>query len=298
MLRSHASAYETLASANHIITDRFNQAIEELIRLRDKIKEPVDVQLVRTGESLDEIMKEFVYISSILNASPGSGSYYQPIATDYGAMYRLATSIISCSTVSDLINAVLVSPQPVQVDTDPGQNDLLSMIKHHLQTMQSKVYQDAIKYPYRFDICASKLDTINTEMRKQIESCYELINDVYDRHVVSFRGEESSLFSLDTNKWTELNHRADPEAPLIEPIRASAVYARGNIYVFGGEGENSNKYTRHSISLIPNKIPYSGEMIGTPGGSQISAVYDGTLHLSRRWLAQWRSHRRRVPLRH
>ncbi|GAM24719.1 hypothetical protein SAMD00019534_078940 [Acytostelium subglobosum LB1] len=90
----------------------------------------------------------------------------------------------------------------------------------------------------------------------------------FRNHIFSYWKDSCSMLSLDTGEWTVIDDKCTPR----ERIFRSVVYARGNVYVFGGEG-SANTYSR--FSLIDQKWHNDLEIIGVDGGESISTCYDG-----------------------
>ncbi|GAM23544.1 hypothetical protein SAMD00019534_067190 [Acytostelium subglobosum LB1] len=156
-------------------------------------------------------------------------------------------------------------------------NELLTLIKNHIQHMKLVGYEDigssSMLKPYQVKIDKDKLNRI----KKEIRTCLRLVGPPvqpiippeFQNCLVSTCNKDMLLLSLDTMKWTKIENAFKNQ---VSGQPNSMVYARGNIYVFGGESSSSTRYMRYSLA---EKQCYEAEMLGVLGGSEISACYDG-----------------------
>ncbi|GAM23542.1 hypothetical protein SAMD00019534_067170 [Acytostelium subglobosum LB1] len=139
---------------------------------------------------------------------------------------------------------------------------------------------------YRVKIDQVRLNNI----KNQITTCLRLarsppaqtiIPPEFQNCLVSMLNKDMSLLSLDTMKWTRIENAFKND---MSSSTNAIVYARGNIYVFGGNTTSlslTSSYMRYSLA---EKQCYEAEMLGILGGREISACYDGVHLPSRRQL--------------
>ncbi|GAM21778.1 hypothetical protein SAMD00019534_049530, partial [Acytostelium subglobosum LB1] len=155
---------------------------------------------------------------------------------------------------------------------------LLAAISQHTQLMQQEPYEDVARlHAYQIKTDINKLDMI----KKQISSCFKLIDpnikkqDIERQVVVSI--DEDKLYMLEPQSftWTTIENTFKGN---FNTSFNSYVFARGNIYVFGGDGSTSTKFSRYSLA---DRQCYEGDIVGSgvSGGSNISACYDGEKHI-------------------
>ncbi|GAM21782.1 hypothetical protein SAMD00019534_049570 [Acytostelium subglobosum LB1] len=156
---------------------------------------------------------------------------------------------------------------------EPTDDELLTLVGMHTHHMRDVPYDDVVTsslQAHRIKIDVGKLE----QVKKQIESCFEMIGPnvepvgMYGK-VVSAHLRDISLFSLGTSTWTTIKDAFNSD---FDEVYTSYVYARDNIYVFGGAKGTQTKYSRYSLE---EKRCYEGEIVGIVGGSFISTCYDG-----------------------
>ncbi|GAM25415.1 hypothetical protein SAMD00019534_085900 [Acytostelium subglobosum LB1] len=186
---------------------------------------------------------------------------------DPEAITQLIQSISSCTSIDEFTKSVL-SPRPGVSQND---DELLSMIIHHTKHMKLMPYEldesSLLPPSCRVNIDEGKLKDI----KRQIESCFELVSDAkYDFLTIGRDGFSS--FSRETLKWTQIKDM--PERPARQSYLTS-VYVRGNFYTFGSVVE-PNVYTRYSLA---EKKLYRAEIAGVCGGVFISVCFDGDRYI-------------------
>ncbi|GAM26971.1 hypothetical protein SAMD00019534_101460 [Acytostelium subglobosum LB1] len=90
----------------------------------------------------------------------------------------------------------------------------------------------------------------------------------YNGHIMSLDGDKCSLLSLATSKWTSIQ---DVIKRPYNYVPTSVVYARGDVYVFGGP-DAPNTYSRFSLA---EKQCYDDDIFGIIGCTFASACFDG-----------------------
>ncbi|GAM27700.1 hypothetical protein SAMD00019534_108760 [Acytostelium subglobosum LB1] len=198
---------------------------------------------------------------------------------------QVIESIASCTSINQFINNQFTN---VDADSDNDKNnrlsddELMAMIIRHTQIVNGQESLDSLslRYPsYRIDV--DKLD----DVKKQIESCFYLVQSAspslpssaaltpskFDGQIISMRERECSMLSLSKSRWTSNNKTT--KNPLGH-ICTSVVYARGNVYVFGGNATPT--YNRFSLS---EERWYDAPIVGVDGGYLVSAFYDGDNHI-------------------
>ncbi|GAM25622.1 hypothetical protein SAMD00019534_087970 [Acytostelium subglobosum LB1] len=245
-LQKCAGSYQSLQQTHSEITGHFEQLIKVIIAEEHKIKTPINAQMSHIQSTINNIINEIKDINHIINIQ-------YPTTTDNNNsdndITPLIESITQCKTIDEFTNIITQSDidtqqqqQQNKVDDD---DELLSMIIRHRQHIDQVPYKgtdEMMLQPSRIETNVIVLNGV----RKQIESCFKLIQHgsagIYDGHIMSLTGDQCSVFSLDTFKWTSLD-RAFKRSFMISAL--SIAYARGHIYVFGGPDKKS--YSRYSL---------------------------------------------------
>ncbi|GAM27128.1 hypothetical protein SAMD00019534_103030 [Acytostelium subglobosum LB1] len=201
-------------------------------------------------------------------------------------MSGLVASIRTCTTIEQLINTVVSSDRSLKDVHEElvhyDDNELLAMIKNHIELMYQMPYEVndtlALRQPCSVNTDVQKMD----EIKKLIKSCFEVIGcfvatpvvrrapkSDFARHVISLRNNELSMLELDTSKWTMIR---DPfKGHILDYVTTSVVYARGNIYVFGGI-EYPQTWCSYSLK---GRVANICNIWGLFGGRAISTCYSG-----------------------
>ncbi|GAM19308.1 hypothetical protein SAMD00019534_024830 [Acytostelium subglobosum LB1] len=207
-------------------------------------------------------------------------------------MTQMIEMIGSCTSI-DKFNNYLTSMTQQQQSTAIKQhfddNELYSMITGFMKLVPPYDGKDkSLAKPNSVFVDTNRLMAI----KKQIESCFLIIEqrnqtsttnedapdpDVggeLNGHAISVGehgSEPCSLFSLETSKWTTIRDVFNNR----DQVSTAVVYARGDVYLFGGDcskGDKPRYYSRYSLA---EKKSYRYDIVGIYGGSNISTCYDG-----------------------
>ncbi|GAM23543.1 hypothetical protein SAMD00019534_067180 [Acytostelium subglobosum LB1] len=249
-----------------------------------KAKSTINTQLSSIQSTINDIIQEIKDINHIINLEHPTTTTSSDMSNQEG-LEQMVESIKSCSSLDQFINnnKSIICPQAVddnQSSLTSALNDkeLLTMIKNHTQHMKLVKYDDfgssSMLKPYQVKIDQVRLNNI----KKQLTSCLRLasppvqtiIPREFQNCLVSIKDKQMYLLSLKTMRW---NHIQDAFKYEVSCQPNSIVYARGNIYVFGGKSSSSSsKYMRYSLA---EKQCYVADIIGIIGGCCISVCYDG-----------------------
>ncbi|GAM21796.1 hypothetical protein SAMD00019534_049710 [Acytostelium subglobosum LB1] len=242
-----------------------------LIVEEHRINSPINERLQQCQSSINDIVDEIKTINSIFKLTNKSDIDMDTTDID------INQSIRECTSIEQFIQQSLQTGQ----DTDPSKestevkitdNELMTLIKGYVQKIGT---QYTVPRPMNMQ---ADLNTVE-HIRDQVKSCILLMDaeDVpiekfthdLDHQVMCIRSETYSFFSPMTNTWTVHEYEGDEYSG---DLYTAAVYARGNAYIFGTNGDDT--YSRFSLAdrqwHFENKIEG-----GVKGGYYISTVYDG-----------------------
>ncbi|GAM27125.1 hypothetical protein SAMD00019534_103000 [Acytostelium subglobosum LB1] len=267
ILKDRANYYELLEKQSNKISKQFEQLIQLLMAQEHKVKGPITLQMEQTRSTINNIINEISDINSIINRS-------RPPPKDNSDtnISKVIQSITTCSSVDEFI----------QEDDDDNNNqlndnELMLLVKSHAKHMELNQYDLLDESPSNH-----QLETIKNNVRStkdKIQACIDLIEQVphtesFHNHIFSridndddSDNEEMSFLSLETNRHTKIKRNF---GDLIR-TSASTIYARGNVYYFGGDDEDT--FMRYTIA--DGQLLEEEQLVGIPGGDDIGLCYDG-----------------------
>ncbi|GAM21781.1 hypothetical protein SAMD00019534_049560, partial [Acytostelium subglobosum LB1] len=278
-----ASSYQSLEVTSKEVSDHFEQMFKLLMAQEHKIKTPINAQMTHIQSTINNIVNEIIDINHfIINQSSSyvGGERYDQSSRDSP---KLLEAIMSSTSIDQFIKmpytqTLLLLSDDVDVDKpEPSDDELLAKIGRHALHMRQVPYDDVSTHrlqAHRIKIDVGKLDQI----KKQIESCFLLIEHgrniaqidipIANVNIVAAHNNDLTMLSLQSSTWATipdaLGHNHDQ-------VFTSFVYARGNVYVFGGK-DRQKKFLRYSLV---DKQRFDNDISGVNGGYYISACYDG-----------------------
>ncbi|GAM25624.1 hypothetical protein SAMD00019534_087990 [Acytostelium subglobosum LB1] len=198
---------------------------------------------------------------------------------------QLIESITQCTTIDEFINKININNIQSD-DVNINDDELMSMIVRHSQHIHQVPYDESDATTLQLRACEYNINADKLkDIKKQIESCFKLIKPghytpgEYEGHIISFDNNPLSLFSLETQKWTTIKLDGEFNTQLSTAL-GSVVYARGNVYVFGGayeeddEGVETWTKTYCRFSLAEKRIHHN-PMTAMEGAFLFATCYDG-----------------------
>ncbi|GAM18379.1 hypothetical protein SAMD00019534_015540, partial [Acytostelium subglobosum LB1] len=259
-------SYETIQISQRHVSNQFREIHEYLMVREQELMKSLNDELEKTTTSINNIINEI----SIINAN----SYrHKPKdhddegVVDIESMNKIVQSIQSSKSMDQFVDKEFKSSDEVKWCDD----QLMDFVRRGSQATQTV---HPVTIPIRKEFEAFNIETGITKLFDS--GVYDeepiRIEHGFRNHIFSLSKDSCSMLALDTGEWTVINDKCTPRGD----ISTSVVYARGNVYVFGGEG-SPNTYSR--FSLIEQKWYNDLEIIGVDGGVGISACYDGDQHI-------------------
>ncbi|GAM24694.1 hypothetical protein SAMD00019534_078690 [Acytostelium subglobosum LB1] len=233
-LQQLAWSYDTIQMSKRRVANQFRELHEHLMRKEQRLKKKLDDELDDTTTSINNIINEVANINTnVTNNNVNDINHNDDEDGDgVDVMSTLVRSIKTSKSMDQFIDKQF---KPCDDNVTIGDDQLLDFVRRASQATQA-------------------VHTVTRPLRMN--------------HIFSFWKDSCSMLSLDTGEWTVINDKCTPR----KRISRSVVYARGNVYVFGGQGSPST-YSR--FSLIDQKWNNDLEIIGVDGGESISTCYDG-----------------------
>ncbi|GAM25416.1 hypothetical protein SAMD00019534_085910 [Acytostelium subglobosum LB1] len=237
-----------------------------------RAKIPINQQISHAKSTINKIINEIKQVNHIINNNSNIELTSDNNSNDNDDdssedITKFIESITSCTSIDEFTKSLLGAVNQDHNDQEsPNDHELLSMISRHSKHMKIEPYD---KEPKKLRVLAD-VKVLNG-IKKQIESCFELIDEhELDGQIIAMGNNSSgfSSFSLETHKWTRITPILDRP---INTTYLSLKYVRGNIYSFGGLG-NPNVYSR--FSLAERKL-YHMDMPDGFAGSCLPTCYDG-----------------------
>ncbi|GAM26780.1 hypothetical protein SAMD00019534_099550 [Acytostelium subglobosum LB1] len=270
-LQQCATSYQTLERLRSEVTGHFEQLIKVLMAQEHKVKTPINSKMEHIKATMSHIVAELRDINCIINMSHPINHSNNEEQDDETSQLIIDT-FTKCKSMTELLNNSLCQSNDEKDDHKSPLNDdeLLSMIDNHIQLTTQWPYGDHYSTLLR-EPCQVMIDTKNLkDVKDIIESSFTLIQpelNAFDRHIFSIYENHYSLYSLETKEWTHYKDQFNQSFN----SNNSLVFARGNVYVFGGAEPNCCT----NISLSERKL--KRVKIGIlEGQNHVSAVYDGS----------------------
>ncbi|GAM18380.1 hypothetical protein SAMD00019534_015550 [Acytostelium subglobosum LB1] len=267
-LQELAWSYETIQISQSRVTTLFRR-IEAYIKAKEKVfMKELNDELEKTTASINNIIDEIANINAYMDRNKPKDHNGDDVGVELASMDKLVQSIQSSKSMDQFIDKEFIAFDDVKW----GDDQLMDFVRKGSQATQTV---HSVTRPIRdeFDSFAIEKGIM------KLFSDHAFYDDDTTRmdhgfrnHIFSLSKDSCSMLALDTGEWTVIDDKCTPR----EDISTSVVYARGNIYVFGGEG-SPNTYSR--FSLTEQKWHNDLEIIGVDGGTGISACYDGETHI-------------------
>ncbi|GAM19100.1 hypothetical protein SAMD00019534_022750 [Acytostelium subglobosum LB1] len=294
-----AKSYQSLQQTQQSVTEHFEQLIKVIIAQEHKVKTPINVQMSLIQSTINDIINEIKDINHIINIDHlddknNKDSHSGDDDDDDERTSKVIESIKSCESIDQFIKIKLCQPSsysdnPID-NADDGKHtqahdhELLSMIRNHSQHTHQVPYDNT----YSLKDVSVKIDDVKLKrIKRQIESCFKLItpppssvvtpkskststsyNNVGHIMMLGCLYDECHLLSLETSDWTKIS---SPTGEPLEGITTSMVYARGSVYLFGGD---TSPTTYYQLSL-EDKQWDADEIVGVGQCRYTSACFDG-----------------------
>ncbi|GAM24711.1 hypothetical protein SAMD00019534_078860 [Acytostelium subglobosum LB1] len=268
-LQKLAWSYETMQTSQKMVADQFTELHHFLVVEEQRIKKPLILELEQTTSTIKCIIDEIERLTSQTQTEPNPPDNAADDEMD--SIDRLVESINSSESMEQFLNNSFL-PGDEAAFMRCTDNQLLAFVQRGSRSL-STVYK--VTNPYRVDTMTFKLN----DVKEHIRLCFELVEakkrdparsptHSFNNHIFTSLKDSCAMLSLDTGKWIKLNDAFTNRRRIYE----SAVYARGCVYIFGGDGAPTT-YSRYSLTEQQwlNDI----EIVGVPGGRSISSCYDG-----------------------
>ncbi|GAM20136.1 hypothetical protein SAMD00019534_033110 [Acytostelium subglobosum LB1] len=256
-----ATSYVKMNESSDAVTERFRQLHELLVIEEHRIKSPIIDQMRCTMDSISTMNQEVTRITTVITSSQEQSPNHVNNIDNSDEMDedQLIKSINSSSTIDQFIQPNVES---INISND-GQ--LLNAVQHCERLASAPTQTSGLEKPRIVHIDNS----VNKVIKMNITACVRIIGAVeFNNH----------YFAICENVCT-MTHPEKEIDIVIEGYKAregtptSAVYARDNVYLFGGK-DASNSYSRFNL---PEREWYQNTPFteGTAGGNYLSACFDG-----------------------
>ncbi|GAM22030.1 hypothetical protein SAMD00019534_052050 [Acytostelium subglobosum LB1] len=242
-LQQLATTHQTLTQSSKNVTEQFKQLHDMLVIEEHKINSTINDRLQQTSTNIHNIINEIKSINSIFKPTS--------CIVDNEDLDNNIEMITTCSSLDQFIEQAFpsISTSKSQGSTDSMKDitdiELLTLVQSTVQHMNGQ-YQLVRPLMSKFD--TKRLNGI----KDQVRSCFQLLEDSenhthdLDHNVMFIYDNSYTLFSPLTNKWTIVEQEG---IDMIYKYGSSAVYARGNVYVFG-TGENDDPPPTYSVFSV------------------------------------------------
>ncbi|GAM19455.1 hypothetical protein SAMD00019534_026300 [Acytostelium subglobosum LB1] len=280
------ASYQTLEETNSSITEHFQQLLKLIVAQEHQAKKTINEKKELIQSTINNIIKETNNINHIIDPSLSSLSSNNNNNNDEDDVSQMISLFTSCTSVDQFINnstQITLANQSSKAEDGTSDHELLSMIINHIKHTQQVPYDDQL----RSTIVASRVNTDAVKLndiKKQLESCFKLINDkeeapkvvakepIRPGHILSLSSTRSPMLSLQTMQWTQSAFAFKTNGrEFIASVMTASVFARRSVYLFGGSSA-FGIYTR--LSLADNQL-HEAPMDGIAPARMITACYDG-----------------------
>ncbi|GAM27748.1 hypothetical protein SAMD00019534_109240 [Acytostelium subglobosum LB1] len=269
-MKSLLATYKTQDNAIKDIVEHYRQLHEALVIEEHMKKKDITLEMERTEETISRIAKEINDIHTLFN-KVGDGH----CETDTAELMRAATS---SKTIAQFVKKIHIN------DGEPADNTDISLTAKFLEcNEQMTTNQLQISRPFSIKT-QQYTDTFTGEMQSIIDvidsntvwkSSHQYIN-----HIFAFNDNGNKFIDprIPSGRLYSLNE--DKSKLIRSGVKTSTVYARDNIYVFGGVGHDQERsYVRYSLleKTWCDNLSISGPSV--VGGHGISVCFDGDKHI-------------------
>ncbi|GAM18378.1 hypothetical protein SAMD00019534_015530, partial [Acytostelium subglobosum LB1] len=266
-LQQLAWSYDTIQITHIRVVNQFRDLHEYLMMREQELKRALNDELEKTTTSINNIIDEIANINANSYRTKPKGDDGDDDGFDIESMNKLVQSIQSSKSMDQFFDKEFIASDDVKWCDD----QLMDFVRRGSQAIKT-VHPVTRPIQYEFDTFFMQMKIIDLLDDYVFVKEPTRIEHGFRNHIFSLSKDSCSMLALDTGVWTVINDKCTPRGD----ISTSVVYARGNVYVFGGEG-SPNTYSR--FSLIEQKWHNDLEIIGIDGGTGISACYDGKQHI-------------------
>ncbi|GAM24695.1 hypothetical protein SAMD00019534_078700 [Acytostelium subglobosum LB1] len=266
-LQQLAWSYDTIQMSKRRVANQFREMHEYLMRKEQWLKKDLDDELDKTTTSINNIINEIANIKAHATNNKVNDINYKGEVEDGDGVDVMNTLVRSIQTSKSMDQFINKQFKPCDDGVTCDGDQLLDFVRRASQATQAI---HTVSRPLRtyFNSYMLENDLVEIFDKYIYENAATKIEHGFRNHIFSLLKDSCSILSLDTGEWTVINDKCTPR----ERIFRSVVYARGNVYVFGGQG-SADTYSR--FSLIDQKWHNDLEIIGVDGGESISTCYDG-----------------------
>ncbi|GAM24718.1 hypothetical protein SAMD00019534_078930 [Acytostelium subglobosum LB1] len=274
-LQALAWSYETIQISQRRIANQFREIQDYFVTQEQQLNKILIEEFEKTTASINNIINEianlnahrtkptFNHNNNNNNDEDDDNDDEDEDEVDMAGMNQLVQSIQTSKSIDQFIDKAFKESDDITWTDD----QLLDFVRRGSQSIQTV---HTVTRPLLIDIDIFKLQH---GIKELMRTCFEFqksprVDHGFRNHIFSFYNDSCSILDVDTGEWTVINDRCTPRVGIFK----SVVYARGNVYVFGGD-HTPNTYSRFSLAEL--KWHNDLEITGIDGGANIGACYDG-----------------------
>ncbi|GAM22108.1 hypothetical protein SAMD00019534_052830 [Acytostelium subglobosum LB1] len=260
----------TMTESCKNVSDQFKQLHDMLVIEEHRITSILNDKIQQTSSTIHDIINQIKNINTIFKPSSTTCKFNDDDSINDDEIIQ---SITTCSSLDHFTDQTFPTTTSMPSETDSvtiniTDIELLRLVQRNINQINSAPH--IMTKPVTVDIDTKTLDSI----KEQLRSCFQLLevtekytHDI-DGQVMSIDIECYTLYSPITNTWTKVQNG------VVFEYSSTAVYARGNVYLFGGQGSEPT-YSRYSLAdrQWHHNLPMVGE--GVQSGLEASLCYDG-----------------------
>ncbi|GAM21905.1 hypothetical protein SAMD00019534_050800 [Acytostelium subglobosum LB1] len=229
-LQELATTHQTLSESAKSVTESFKQLHDMLIIEEHKITSPILDRVQQAATTMHNIINEIKMINSVFRPSTCTLDRKDIDMELDKVLNQLhhAHHLISSS-----LDQFIEQTFPIQHSDDAisiTDMEVLTLLQRTIEKMNSSHHQLVRR-------CTLHVDTRTLDsIKDQIRTCYQLLEEEntsythgHEGQIMCMSGDSYSIFTPVTDKWSNVIQEKINE---IIQVCSSAVYARGNIYVF------------------------------------------------------------------
>ncbi|GAM20117.1 hypothetical protein SAMD00019534_032920 [Acytostelium subglobosum LB1] len=305
-LKQLEMTYETLDQSSNDVTEQFRQLHELLVVEEHRIKSPINEEIKRTTEEINSITQEITHLNNLHKCFNKDGPNAPDLSNkvDNDQQNENDKDVVEDEDEDkDDEDEVDNDEDEAKVDKQgffdiPQDNDdddecvtptnVFDEIVKLIKSIQSLVISDQDNNNAASDLAMENDQSIyitsDMDLLHAIKECDELeqiIKEAIEVNIKLIDGHDyhNHYFSLTANSCMLFNPDKSPISMYGYQSRTdidhSTVYARNNVYIFGGTTEaHLNSYDRFSLPQERwyNALPFNGNVTGA---HNMSACYDG-----------------------
>ncbi|GAM27752.1 hypothetical protein SAMD00019534_109280 [Acytostelium subglobosum LB1] len=235
-LQSLATSYKIHDAARGQIVDHYRQLHESLVLEEHKKKAPITSEMERTEEAMTSIAKNLDEVHTFFNKANGTGDTVIDTV-------ELIKAITSSRTVNQFIKKIHRDSGEGPVEYTDRQ--LLSMVLKSDQLMSTNKYQPSHTYSTSKREYTDNLTGVShTEIEVIGPPTSWMVKHKFTNHIFGFYSNGLAIYDPAKCKWSNvIRNTPQIDRKLVD---RAMVYARNNIYVFGGAGKEDT-YAQYSL---------------------------------------------------